>query len=68
MKLFKKYKCDKCDVKFRQKEDLMQHEQIVHSDNKVYDCRKCNQNFSSMEEMRTHIQRFHSYRGTRNSQ
>ena len=65
MKFFKKYQCEKCDAKFKQLEELMQHEQFIHSDNKIYDCRQCNVNFSSMEEMRTHLQRFHSYKGKR---
>lgn len=67
MHLFKKYRCDKCGIKFRQQEELMQHEQITHSDNKIYDCNQCGQNFSSMEEMRTHLQRFHTYTGKKDS-
>jgi len=62
MHFFKKYKCDKCDARFKQQEELMQHEQLEHSSN-LYDCRKCNLYFSSMEEMRTHLQRFHKYSG-----
>ncbi len=64
MGLFKKHHCNKCDAKFRQQEELMQHEQLIHSD-KMYDCKECNKNFASMEEMRTHLQRYHSYSGTR---
>ncbi len=62
MHLFKKYTCEKCGKKFKQQEEQMQHEQVVHSDG-LYDCKKCNLYFSSMEEMRTHLQREHSYRG-----
>ncbi len=64
MNIFKRYKCQKCDRKFSQQEELMHHEQIVHSDS-MYDCKKCNLYFSSMEEMRTHLQRVHTYRGKR---
>ena len=64
MNIFKKYKCEKCDAKFRQQEYLMQH-QLLHHGDKLYDCKECNQNFSSMEAMRTHMQRSHSYTGTR---
>ncbi|MDE1844469.1 MAG: hypothetical protein KGI10_03980 [Thaumarchaeota archaeon] len=65
MNIFKKFKCEICNAKFRQQEYLMQHQQLYHSDNKVYDCKMCNQNFSSMEEMRTHMQRMHTYHGKR---
>jgi KRAB domain-containing zinc finger protein len=58
---FKKYKCEKCGKKFKQEEELMQHEQVLHSSD-LYDCKQCNLFFSSMEEMRTHLQRVHSYR------
>jgi len=67
MHLFKKFRCDKCGVRFRQQEELMQHEQVTHSDNKVYDCKQCNLDFSSMEEMRSHLQRYHTYRGERDA-
>ena len=66
MHIFKKYKCEKCDKKFRQQEELMQHEQVVHSTS-LYDCKQCKLYFSSMEEMRTHLQRTHSYRGKTDS-
>jgi len=62
MHIFKKYKCEKCDRKFKQQEELMQHEQIEHSSN-LYDCKQCDRYFSSMEEMRTHLQKFHRYLG-----
>ncbi|MBI5377039.1 MAG: hypothetical protein HZA82_00230 [Thaumarchaeota archaeon] len=65
MHLFKKFKCEKCDKKFKQQEELMQHEQVIHGKDLQYDCKECNQFFSSMEQMRTHLQRYHSYRGTR---
>ncbi|MGQ0794921.1 MAG: C2H2-type zinc finger protein [Nitrosopumilaceae archaeon] len=64
--LFKKFKCEKCDKKFKQQEELMQHEQVVHERDSLYDCKECNEFFSSMEQMRSHLQRYHSYRGTRN--
>jgi uncharacterized C2H2 Zn-finger protein len=63
--LFKKFKCEKCDKKFKQQEELMQHEQVVHGSDSLYDCKECNEFFSSMEQMRAHLQRYHSYRGTR---
>ncbi len=66
MHLFKKYTCEKCGKKFKQKEELMQHEQVIHGSG-VYDCKQCNLDFSSMEEMRTHLQRAHSYRGEKDS-
>jgi len=62
MHLFKKHTCDKCGKKFKQLEELMQHEQVMHDDSH-YDCKECKLYFSSMKAMRTHIQRFHSYRG-----
>ena len=65
MHIFKKHKCEKCGKKFKQQEELMQHEQLEHSNN-LYDCKQCKLYFSSMEEMRTHLQRFHSYRGKDN--
>jgi len=63
--LFKKFKCEKCDKKFKHQEELMQHEQVVHGRDSLYDCKECNEFFSSMEQMRAHLQRYHSYRGTR---
>ncbi|MDE1830244.1 MAG: hypothetical protein KGI25_07975 [Thaumarchaeota archaeon] len=62
MRFFKKYKCQKCDRKFGQEEELMHHEMIAHS-SALYDCKDCNLYFSSMEEMRTHLQREHQYKG-----
>ncbi len=62
MHIFKKHKCEKCGKKFKQQEELMQHEQVIHGDSR-YDCKQCKLYFSSMEEMRTHLQRSHSYRG-----
>jgi len=67
MHLFKKYKCEKCDRKFGQQEELMHHEQIIH-DVSMYDCKECNLYFPSMEAMRTHLQRTHSYQGKRDTQ
>ena len=67
MHLFKKFKCDKCGKKFKQQEELMQHEQVVHGKDLQYDCKECNQFFSSMEQMRTHLQKYHSYKGTRDT-
>ena len=64
MNIFKRFKCEICNAKFRQQEYLMLHKQLHHSD-KMYDCKDCNKLFSSMEEMRTHMQRAHSYTGTR---
>ncbi len=65
LNIFKKFKCEICDARFRQQEYLMQHQQLYHS-NKAYDCKMCNQEFPSMEAMRTHMQRMHSYNGKRN--
>ena len=65
MKFFKKFECEKCEKKFSQQEELMQHLQIVHFNNTPYDCKKCNQFFSNMEDMRTHLQRHHSYKKER---
>ena len=65
MNIFKKFKCEKCLKKFRQQEELMQHEQIAHGSS-LYDCRECNQFFSSMEQMRTHMQRKHSFNRRKN--
>lgn len=62
MNFFKKFKCEKCQEKFRRQEDLMQHEQVTHGKDLLYDCRECNQFFSSMEQMRSHIQKHHTYR------
>ena len=42
MHLFKKFKCEKCDKKFRQQEELMQHEQVAHGKDLLYDCKECN--------------------------
>lgn len=67
MHLFKKFKCEKCDRKFSQQEELMHHEQIAH-DASMYDCKECNLYFPSMEAMRTHLQRTHSYKGKRDTQ
>lgn len=62
MKIFKKIKCDKCDLSFSSQEDIMQHQQIVHGKDLPYDCKACNKNFSNMQDMRTHLQRHHSYK------
>ena len=59
---FKKIKCRKCNLKFSQQEELMQHEQIVHFKDHPYDCKECDETFSNMEDMRTHLQREHSYK------
>lgn len=67
MNIFKKFKCSKCDLKFRQQEDLMHHQQTVHGKDLLYDCKECNEFFSSMEQMRTHLQRHHSYKGNRDT-
>jgi KRAB domain-containing zinc finger protein len=66
MIFFKKFQCDKCDQKFSQQEELMQHQQIIHYKNSPYDCKECNQFFSNMEDMRTHLQRHHSYKKNKN--
>lgn len=66
MHLFKKHTCEKCGKKFKQQEELMQHEQVSHNSS-LYDCKQCNLYFSSMEEMRTHLQRAHSYKGKTDS-
>ena len=65
MGFFKKHACNTCNAKFSHKEDLMNHEQIVHGKDLQYDCKMCSKYFSSMEEMRTHLQREHSYRKNR---
>jgi len=65
MKFFKKFRCDNCDQKFSQQEELMQHQQVVHYKDSPYDCKECNQSFSNMEDMRTHLQRYHSYKNDR---
>ena len=65
MRLFKKFKCEKCQNKFKQYEELMQHEQVVHGKDIPYECKECRQSFTSMEQMRTHLQRNHSYSGGR---
>jgi len=61
LNFLKKFKCEICSQKFSQKEELMQHEQIIHHKDSPYDCKECNQFFSSMEDMRSHLMRFHSY-------
>jgi KRAB domain-containing zinc finger protein len=66
VRLFKKFTCEKCGKKFKQREELMQHQQVTHGTS-TYDCKQCNLYFSSMEEMRTHLQRAHSYRGKKDS-
>ena len=65
MGFLKKFKCSKCDLKFSQEEELMQHSQIVHYKDHPYDCKECNKSFSNMEDMRTHLQREHSYKKDR---
>lgn len=57
----KKYSCNTCDTQFKKIEELMQHEQIHHQDNKSYNCTKCKKSFDGMEQMRDHIKKFHSY-------
>ena len=65
MKFFGKIPCDKCDLKFKSQEKLMQHLQITHYKDLPYDCKECGENFSNMEDMRTHLQRQHSYKKDR---
>lgn len=65
MKFFKKFQCDKCNSKFAQEEELMQHIQIVHFKDTPYDCKECEKNFSNMEDMRAHLQKEHSYKKDR---
>ncbi len=62
---FKKIHCEKCDNKFSNQEELMNHHQIVHNKDELYDCKKCKQFFQSMEEMRSHLQKEHSYKKDR---
>ncbi len=62
---FKKHQCNLCQLKFSQKEQLMQHMQVVHYKNNPYDCKKCGKNFSNMQDMRTHLQKNHSYKKDR---
>ena len=65
MKFFAKIPCEKCDLKFKSQEELMQHLQITHFKDLPYDCKECGENFSNMEDMRTHLQRKHSYKKDR---
>jgi len=65
MKFFKNNPCEKCDLKFKSQEELMQHLQITHYKDLPYDCKECEENFSNMEDMRTHLQRQHSYKKDR---
>jgi uncharacterized C2H2 Zn-finger protein len=65
MKFFTKIPCEKCDLKFRRQEELMQHMQITHYKDLPYDCKECGKNFLNMEDMRTHLQRQHSYKKDR---
>ena len=65
MIFFKKNRCNICEKKFSKIEELMNHQQIMHSNELKYDCKKCNEFFSSMEEMRTHLQKYHSYKKDR---
>ena len=65
MKFFTKIPCEKCDLKFKSQEELMQHLQITHYKDLPYDCKKCGENFSHMEDMRTHLQKHHSYKKDR---
>lgn len=58
------HRCGACGARFRSEADLMNHEQLAHSD-PGYDCRRCGVTFPSMEEMRTHLQREHGYGGRR---
>ena len=66
MKFLKNIPCEKCDLKFKRQEELMQHLQITHYKDLPYDCKECGENFSNMEDMRTHLQRKHSYKKDRN--
>ena len=65
MKFFEKIPCHKCELKFKNQEELMQHLQITHYKDLPYDCRECGENFSNMEDMRTHLQKNHSYKKDR---
>ena len=65
MRFFKKIPCEKCNLQFKNQEELMQHLQITHYKDLPYDCKKCGENFSNMEDMRTHLQRQHSYKKDR---
>ena len=65
MRFFKKFICQRCDKKFSNQEELMNHIQIVHGKDLQYDCKKCEKYFSNMEDMRTHLQREHSYKKDR---
>ena len=37
--------CEKCDLKFKNQEELMQHLQITHFKDLPYDCKECGENF-----------------------
>lgn len=56
-----RHRCELCDRSFRQVEELMQHQQVVHGKDSKYGCRTCNMAFSSGEELRQHARRYHSY-------
>ena len=62
---FKKFPCEKCNMKFSKQEELMQHLQVVHYKDLPYDCKECGELFPSMEDMRTHLQKKHSYKRER---
>ncbi|WOV92800.1 MAG: C2H2-type zinc finger protein [Candidatus Nitrosoabyssus spongiisocia] len=60
MNIFKRHKCDMCNEKFKQEEDVMHHKLTIHYKNNKYDCNVCGVEFSGMEQMRTHMQKFHT--------
>jgi len=64
---FKRHKCNGCNLSFRRIEELMQHNQLNHSDPNGYECRICKRFFDGMEQMRRHIRQIHPYRGKKSS-
>jgi len=60
--MFKKYKCNICNKVFKQIEELMQHEQVIHGNNSKYTCLICNKEFDNGEDLRAHAKIYHTYK------
>lgn len=56
----KRHVCNKCNKRFSKVEELMQHIQVMHSNERYY-CFECNTYFDNMSELRAHLSRYHPY-------
>lgn len=56
----RKFKCTKCEMRFKKQNNLNRHLQSVHSDARPFPCNLCNKTFKLKHVLHKHIQDIHS--------